>query len=179
MPAHKRTKSERERQLSEIERAVIRGESQIEIAARLGLSSAQICYDVKEIMSRWSERMLAELNEHKERELAKIGELERAAWRAWEESLVPKTTEYSEQGIGEKGKTTRAGRKVEQSYGNPAYLAAVLDCIDRRIKLLGLDAPIKIDIAEKVRAVAREMGIDEDEAVKEAQRIIQAGRSEP
>jgi hypothetical protein len=31
----------------------------------------------------------------------------------------------------------------EQRDGNPAFLAGVMSCIERRCKLLGLDAPVK------------------------------------
>ena len=33
----------------------------------------------------------------------------------------------------------------EQRDGNPAFLQGVLNCIDRRCKLLGIDAPTRTD----------------------------------
>lgn len=54
-----------------------------------------------------------------------------------------------------------------------------LECIDRvlkietrRAKLLGLDAPDKIDIEWRIRLMAKSLGLDEDAAVEEAQRVI-------
>ncbi len=54
-----------------------------------------------------------------------------------------------------------------------------LDCIDRALKieqrrarLLGLDAPDKIDIEWRIRLMAKSLGLDEEAAVVEAQRVI-------
>lgn len=52
----------------------------------------------------------------------------------------------------------------------------VLSIMERRAKLLGLDAPTKIDITQHIRQVAEEVGIDPDEAVKEAERIVASRR---
>lgn len=61
-----------------------------------------------------------------------------------------------------------------------------LECIDRvlkieqrRAKLLGLDAPDKIDIEWRIRLMARSLGFDESEenaAVQEAERYIREGQ---
>jgi hypothetical protein len=37
----------------------------------------------------------------------------------------------------------------EQRDGNPAFLAGVMSCIERRCKLLGLDAPVKSELTGK------------------------------
>jgi hypothetical protein len=37
----------------------------------------------------------------------------------------------------------------EQRDGNPAFLAGVMSCIERRCKLLGLDAPAKAELTGK------------------------------
>jgi hypothetical protein len=64
-------------------------------------------------------------------------------------------------------------------------LSGDLECIDRalkiearRAKLLGLDAPEKVDIEWRIRLMARSLGLDEDAAVAEAEREIRhhAGR---
>jgi hypothetical protein len=58
-----------------------------------------------------------------------------------------------------------------------------LECIDRvlkievrRAKLLGLDAPDKIDIEWRIRLMAKSLGLDEEAAVEEAQRVIREGQ---
>lgn len=52
----------------------------------------------------------------------------------------------------------------------------VLLIMERRARLLGLDAPTKVDITQRIREVAEEAGLDPDEAVKEAMAIVTSRR---
>ena len=61
------------------------------------------------------------------------------AWVAWELSLQDK--ERSTVTTGPNGGTSDM---TENQSGNPRYLDIVLNCIEKRCKLLGLDAPTKI-----------------------------------
>lgn len=56
--------------------------------------------------------------------------------------------------------------------GDLLCIDRVLRIEERRAKLLGLDAPDKIDIEWRIRLMARSLGFDEDAAVEEAQRVI-------
>lgn len=47
---------------------------------------------------------------------------------------------------GKDGDTVKVAKRSEQRNGNLAYLSGVQWCIDRRCKILGLDAPIKAQI---------------------------------
>jgi hypothetical protein len=49
--------------------------------------------------------------------------------------------------------------------------AVTLKILERRSKLLGLDAPTKIDMEHRIRVVARELGYDEEEAVQTALQV--------
>lgn len=51
-------------------------------------------------------------------------------------------------------------------------LATILKAIKQECELLGLDAPIKVDIEADVRAFARARGRDEEEAVRQAMEIV-------
>lgn len=53
----------------------------------------------------------------------------------------------------------------------------VLRIMVRRADLLGLDAPAKIDIGVYVRRMAEEMGLDPDEAMREAERVLREARA--
>lgn len=55
-------------------------------------------------------------------------------------------------------------------------LKIVLQILVEEAKLFGLYEPIKVDITEQVREIARAMGEDEDEAVQEALRIVNGNR---
>ncbi len=65
-----------------------------------------------------------------------------------------------------------AGLWPKAKKGHVASVDKVLKVMERRAKLLGLDAPTKIDIEAEVREFARAMGRDEAEAVKQAIEII-------
>ena len=65
----KRTEFEREANLVEIKDAYLRGDTQMSIAERLGLSQAQISRDLATIQRRWRESALVDINEAKRRKL--------------------------------------------------------------------------------------------------------------
>lgn len=131
----------------------------------------QVVKDIAWCLRQWREHAMMDISEAKSREIAKINALETTYWEAWQDSRRPKESSLTEKTEGEKTRT-RAGIRREQRDGNPAFLQGVCWCIDRRIRILGLDAPIKIDIEPEVRKMARDMGLDEDKAVAEANRIV-------
>lgn len=116
--------------------------------------------------------------------LQKIDQMERTYWDGWERSMkeAVRTTTSREDSPAippppKKSKlisegdeydppppvmltTTKVGRRVDYPVGNPAFLAGVQWCIDRRIKLLGLDSPEKVDVNIHVRRLAESMGLD-------------------
>lgn len=55
--------------------------------------------------------------------------------------------------------------------GDHKSTATVLSIMDRRAKILGLDAPAKVDITMYIRQKALEEGLDPDEAVRAAEQI--------
>src|SRR5581483_4024403 len=71
----------------------LRGETQWEIARTLGVSQGQVSRDLKAIRQEWLNSSVCNFNELKAREIAKVDELERTYWAAWEESK--KTREVS------------------------------------------------------------------------------------
>jgi len=60
----------------------------------------------------------------------------------------------------------------------PDYRAvdAALRIMERRARLLGLDAPAKIDLTQWVREFAEKHGMDADAAVEKANNIVKAAR---
>jgi len=115
------------------------------------VSQAQISMDVRTLQKRWVAAGLMDLTEAKARELAKIDELERTYWDAWEESKKARQVDTS--GKTEGGEL-RAQIRKETRDGNPAFLTGVGWCIDRRAKLLGLDAPTKQDITSGGKTIS-------------------------
>ena len=115
---------------------VLSGVGHAEIAEKLGVSRQQITYDMRVIRERWKARTTMDLTEAKALEVAKIDRLEQVYWEAWE--LQCEDEVYADKEAGE------GFFRVKHS-GDPAILAGILKCIDRRCKLLGLDAPTQIE----------------------------------
>ena len=143
MAAPKRTSFQMERDREEIARLYLRGLTQAEIGERMGLTRQMVGYDLKAIQCRWREDTARDLDADKARELAKIDELERTYWATWESSLEQReTTATARTEAGDSIRTT-AQMKRESQGGNPVYLQGVMSCMQRRARLLGLDAPTK------------------------------------
>lgn len=142
MAAKRRTPFERECDLKRIADLYLKGKTQAAIGAELGYSQQQIDYDLNEVKRRWREDTSINFDEAKQQELAKVDALERTYWDAWERSLEEKVKTRTEKQTGKDG--GKASVEKESLLGNPAYLAGVMNCIERRCKMLGLDAPQKI-----------------------------------
>lgn len=148
MAAPKRTPTQRAYDLTRITEMYLKGRRQVDIAAELGVTQQQVSYDIQEIHRRWRESDLINIGEAKQRELDRIDELERTYWNAWEKSCGERKRtkqETSADGKKEKDKgRIRASVETEQLLGNPAYLAGIDSCVDKRCKVLGLYAPTKV-----------------------------------
>lgn len=152
MPANTRTKEQIKSDRLEVARLYLQGRYQHEIAQLLGVSQQQIAYDLKAVQVEWRNVPRLQLTELKQKELARLDVLERTYWQAWEDSKKPKETTSS----NKDGDRIKVGKRNEQRNGNPAFLRGVMDCIDRRCKLLGLDAPVKTEINNNAIALTNE-----------------------
>lgn len=123
--------------------------SQQEIADHLGINQATVSRDLAVLQAEWKQAALHSLDEAKAKELAKIDELEREYWLEWRASKVEKQSTLTEQVDGGKGGRRKAQIRKEERLGNAAYLTGVQWCIDKRCKLLGLDAPDRLDAVVK------------------------------
>lgn len=104
--------------------------------------------DVTALVARWKADSLRDITEVKSGELAKLDCLERVAWEAWERSVGQHRTRTVKTGrIDKEGKPIADPEvtvKTEPLAGDPRFLATVLECQERRAKLLGLDMPAKV-----------------------------------
>lgn len=137
----------------EVAQRYLRGEMQSEIARVFGVSQQQISQDLKAIRSYWLASAIRDFDAAKAQELAKIDEVERAAWVAWERSTKDKEVAVQESD-GTLDKETKRPRlkkatlRKEGQSGNPAFLSTILTCIERRCSILGLDAPKRFVITD-------------------------------
>lgn len=160
--------------------------TQTEIAEQIGISNVRVSQIISEIQQEWRASAMRDWDTLKSEELARIDQVEREAWRAWERSCEDYTEETSETGerpvrqvIDAENRRfeivsmafARAKFKKSKSVGDPRFLAVVNQCIERRCALLGLDAPKIIDIEMRIREAARAEGLDEEAAVEEARRL--------
>lgn len=89
------------------------------------VSQQTISNDLKAVREEWKKRSAALINEHVAEEMAKIDHLERTYHALFEKSK---------------------GRR-KMGRGDIKYLQRVEWCIDRRIQLLGVDAPKRTEIS--------------------------------
>lgn len=137
------------------------------------LSQQTISNDILAIQKVWLRSSLRDFDDMRAEQLGKIDRLEREYWRGWERSCEDAETVVKKQkGTLTKRKDEKTGkfvaeRPAEQQQtskgqaGDPRFLAGVKDCIDRRIKLLGLDAPKEV-IIKDWRKEAQQQGINPD-----------------
>lgn len=122
----------------------LRGEYQSAIAQSLHVDTATISRDLAAIRIQWLASAVRDFDAAKAQELAKIDEVERAAWAAWERSTRDKEVAVQEAGADKRLK--KATLRKEGQSGNPAFLSTILTCIERRCAILGLDAPKRFTI---------------------------------
>jgi hypothetical protein len=129
--------------------------------------------DLRELRKEWRESALLDFHARKAQELADVDQIEAAAWEAWERShgetriMTTKTTaivvepkasrkrsKFAEEHFPEDDLTdgggfeTEATERVEYLAGDARFLEVALKCVEKRCKILGLDAPVKVDVAD-------------------------------
>ena len=126
----------------------LEGALQTEIGAQLGIDQSTVSRDLATIRKAWIKSTLVDFNLARGRELAKIDYLELTYWEAWRLSLEEFKSRTMSVKPGQSGKPMPAGETIrtEEGRGDMRALAGVQWCIDRRIKLLGIDEAIKMDV---------------------------------
>jgi len=140
----------------------LQGWIQVAIAEKLGVSQTTVSRDLRALQDKWLESSLIDFDTVKATELAKIDNLERIYYDAWERSCedavvqVAKAVESSKDTRKEGTKTTKG------QVGDPRFLAGVQWCIDKRCKIFGLDV-IKVHVQADWQGEALEQGLNPDE----------------
>lgn len=98
---------------------------QVEIGERIGISQQQVSHDLKRVREQWMQSSIRDFDAVRAEQLAKIDEVERQAWEGWRRSFE------------------------SDKDGEPRYLDQVHKCIERRCKMLGLDAAQQVDATVK------------------------------
>lgn len=111
--------------------------------AKMGLDYAivppmRVYKDLKQLLINWKREHEENIDLYITKELSKLDKIEAELWDAWERSKKRIVSKIRQSGL----KTERS----ETFAGNPRYLDLVLSVQQRRAKLLGLDAPVKVDL---------------------------------
>ena len=136
----------------------LKGWLQADIADELGISQATVSRDIKALQQAWLDSALIDFNEAKARELAKVDQLEREYWQAWERSCEDAETETQKakgdvrkyegndgQFVQERPAEVTKTRKGQA--GDPRFLAGIQWCINKRCDILGIDAPRRHELS--------------------------------
>lgn len=138
-----RSSAQRARDRRRVADLYLQGWIQADIAAETGLSQPTISRDLKAIQKEWLTSTLVDFNEAKAREIAKVDRLEREYWRAWERSCEDAET-TTQKAVDTDGKTRQEAIKTAKGQaGDPRFLSGVQWCIEKRCKIMGVDAPEK------------------------------------
>src|SRR5262245_27868678 len=132
----KRTRTQREADLAETARLDRMGFTQREIAERIGVSSVQICFDLRKLRKRYVEQANVHAGEKIGELLAGYRDVRREAWQAWERSCL-ETRRVTTRTGGKHGEAVTT--TVEARLPGAEYMQVVLDTYAAERKLLGLD----------------------------------------
>lgn len=123
----------------------LRGDLQDDIAQELNIDQSTVSRDLKALQAQWLQSALRDFDEMKVQEIAKIDNLERIYHVGWLRSQEDAETLRQEGSKGDSGKAAidKIIKTAKGQAGDPRFLAGVERCIERRCKILGIDAPIK------------------------------------
>lgn len=124
----------------QVAKLYLQGKGQNEIAQELNLTQATISRDLEQVRTAWRESSIRDFDAQRDLEIARLNQIEKEAWAAWERSQQPAQTAVVSGAAG----SQTAKRTLRHQCGNPRFLELALRCNEERRKLLGLDAPLKI-----------------------------------
>jgi len=138
------------KRLNEVSVLYLQGMPQYQIAKEVGVTQGQVSRDLKELSESWVKNSIANIDEIKAEQLAKLDLWEAEASEAWFESKNPEVTQQSEQNVlndkvvgGEK----RVYKKVKKG-ADARYIQLILTCIKQRCELLGIDSEVTVNFSQ-------------------------------
>ena len=121
----------------------LQGKTQVAIAEEISVDQSTVSRDLAVLQKEWIVSALVDIDAAKAQELAKVDRLEREYWSAWERSCEDAET-LRQEGSGEK--PSKIVKTSKGQAGDPRFLQGVQWCIERRCKIIGIDAPEKHDL---------------------------------
>ncbi len=102
---------------------------------------------LKDLNVRWQEANVIKLDFIKNKELAKLDALEDEYWRGWHRSMEDRMETMKMRGMVDNKSVWKKTKKKIKRDGATRYLEGVERCIEKRCRLLGLYAPLRISAA--------------------------------
>ena len=146
MSGMRRSKSQIARDRRKIANLYLQGRIQADIGEELDINQSTVSRDLQALQEEWKNSSLIDIDEAKAKELAKVDRLEREYWDAWERSCEDAETKRLEGTLApgeDQGKPTKQILTRKGQAGDPRFLTGIQWCIERRCKILGIDAPSK------------------------------------
>jgi len=112
------------------------------------MSQQTVSRDIAALQKDWLASSLLDFNEAKAQTLAKVDRLEREYWAAWARSCEDAETVTEKARAskgGEKPDSVEKTRQAKGQAGDPRFLSGVQWCIEQRCKILGIEAPKRIE----------------------------------
>lgn len=156
----KRTVEQREADKRFCADLFVKGYSYRQIAERLNeynrengltyeVSYKTVFTDINQVLAEWKKERFECIDNYIQLELRKLDKIETELWQAWENSKGSKRKTKIKGGNIKDGITQGgelAERTLETTDGDPRYLDLLLKVQERRAKLLGYNAPVKLDV---------------------------------
>lgn len=169
---HTRTESEREKDLILISELLDQGLSQSKIALEVGVSRAQIQYDIKELETRWKEEQLQNIDEIKERQLRKLALVQKEAWAGWRKSKESKIKETSKTGTNAHGLISEETISEEERIPEAKFLDVITKCIKEENEIYGIKKVPEFNLTQNLVNIKVDMSPELAELIKENENTL-------
>lgn len=130
--------------LSEVARCVLHGNSDADIARELLLTPQLVAALVRECRDRWTERVGVSDAERLASEVANLEHVRSLAYDDYELSRISRIEQTRARVARDSGDIAH-GLPIPDQPGDPRYLAQIVQTSERICRLLGLEAPQKVD----------------------------------
>lgn len=174
MPVSKEQKFAMAERRLKVANLYLQGWAQFKIAQEVRVDPATISRDLQAIQVEWLAKSVEAIEKKKAEELAKIDQLERTYWESWErslEALKSKIVKGRKSQTGKRAQDIEQTLKEEERVGDPRFLVGVQWCIEKRMKIFGLEAPQKIAPTDPTGEKSYQL-MDENELAKRFMAIL-------
>jgi predicted transcriptional regulator len=126
----------------------LQGVTQAKIGRVVGISQQAVSNHLVTVREEWLRSSLRDFDAVKAEQLAKLDKVESTAWQAWQRSMTDASRRTSKERMEGETQVRELTEVVEGQSGDPRYLNVVLDCIERRCKIMGLMPTQKIALTD-------------------------------